>query len=299
MSVKAIRKSSPPLRSPDPLTAYLRDIQRKEKLTSCEEIILSRRIRKGDRQALAILVEANLKFVVAVALKFQDRGLAIPDLINEGNLGLIKAAHRFDETANCRFISYAVWWIRQSILGALASQTRTISVSSFTLALLAKVNWATRRLSQKLGRTPSMEELELETGIQAERIRHCLSLGDATASLDQADWQEDGSDAMEGWPDDSDSSPERLRERFHARRTLERVLPGLEPREREVLELYFGMESGAAWSLGDLARKYQLSREGIRKIKQRALAKVKALLRLTEVTACQETKKTERHASHG
>ncbi len=266
----------------DPVFAYLKDIRLTNKLSSADEKKLAERIRTGDRESLKILVEANLKFVVAVCRRYEGQGLPLADLISEGNLGLIQAARRFDETLNIRFISYAVWWIRQSIMGALARQSRTITVSSTFTTTLFRINQATRRLTQKLQRTPTVEELELETGYGAARIRECQLLADMPLSLDFSG-SEDGPELHEGLPDNSEDCLERNVERFHNSAWVRDFIKNLDPRELEVLSLYFGMGKYPAMSLGEIAGFLGMSREGIRQIKKRGLTKLKDRMSRKEI----------------
>lgn len=261
----------------DPLLAYFKDIRDTHKLSSREEKALARRIRLGDRRALNELVQANLKFVVAVCRQFEGRGLPLIDMISEGNLGLIRAAERFDEHQDCRFISYAVWWIRQAVSAALADQSRSVRLSTSTTGRMRQLASASRKLAQRLGREPSVEELELETGMQADSIRAYMRLFDPAISLDRA---------PEGLAERRSDTTESSAERFHAKRAMEQVLKSLGPREREVLDLYFGLRHGEAWNLPQMARRLGLSKERVRQIKEKAIAKLKTLLLLNAKYPC-------------
>jgi RNA polymerase primary sigma factor len=261
----------------DPLLAYFHDIRASQKLSWKEERELAVRIRRGDRRALNELVQANLKFVVAVCRQYENRGLPLIDLISEGNLGLMRAAERFDGNRDCRFISYAVWWIRQAVTSALSDQSRTVRLSTSTTTRMRQLTAAARRLSQRLGREPSAEELELETGMQAGSIRTYLRLLDPSVSLDDLPEEREGGGC---------DSTEAFAERFHAKRAMDRLLKGLSAREREVLDLYFGLKHGQACNLPQMARRLGLSKERVRQIKEKAIAKLKVLLMLSANYPC-------------
>ncbi len=273
--------------SANPVAAYLKEISLTSKLTSKAEKILAARIRKGDRAATNALVQANLKFVVAVCRNYEGQGLPLSDLISEGNLGLLRAAARFDENQGCRFISYAVWWIRQGIVNALAEQSRDFSLSTATTMAMHKVNVANRNLFQRLGRMPSVPELELETGFKAVRIDSCLRLMEGSLSLDY----QTGPDSImqDAVADVSESSTDALADRFQIRRALAQVMHGLDRRERMVIESFFGLEDGNGSSLRTLAAKMGLSKERVRQLKAMALAKLKALLSLSAKYPCAYT----------
>jgi RNA polymerase primary sigma factor len=261
----------------NPVAAYLKEISGSFKLTNREEKLLAARVRQGDLAARNLLIEANLKFVVAVCRNYENRGLPLADLINEGNLGLMRAAARFDENQDCRFISYAVWWIRQGIMSALAAQTRDVTLSTSTTGVIHKINTATRALTQRLGRSPSLDELELETGLHAGRIEACMQLMGSSLSLDYAYDEEDGT-LRNLLPDESEWRTELEVERFQTKRALEKLLDGLEPRERQVIESFFGMGAYAGAGLPGLSKRLGISRERVRQIKAKALLKLKALL---------------------
>jgi RNA polymerase primary sigma factor len=271
------RRSAPLFLDEDPLVAYFHDIKDSQKLTWKQEKELAARIRMGDRRAVNELVTANLKFVVAVCRQYENRGLPLIDLINEGNLGLIRAAERFDEKQECRFISYAVWWIRQAVTTALSDQTRAVRLSTSTTTRMRQVTAAARKLSQRLGRDASIEELELETGIQAGTIRDYLRLLDHSVSLDTL---------TEGLAGDPSDSTEAFAERFHAKRAMGQLLKGLSAREREVLDMYFGLKHGESSNLPQMAKLLGLSKERVRQIKEKAIAKLKVLLVLGAKYPC-------------
>ncbi|MEO6098140.1 MAG: RNA polymerase sigma factor RpoD/SigA [Fibrobacteria bacterium] len=269
----------------NPVAAYLKEISGSCKLSPREEKVLAARIRGGDRTARNLLVEANLKFVVAVCRNYENQGLPLGDLINEGNLGLMRAAARFDETKDCRFISYAVWWIRQGIMSALATQTRDVTLSTSTTSVIHKINCATRALTQRLGRSPSLDELELETGFHAGRIEACMQLMGSSLSFDYAYDEEDGT-LRNLLPDESEWRTELEVDRFQTKRALEKLLNGLEPRERHVIESFFGMGADAGVGLRGLSKRLGVSRERVRQLKIRALAKLKVLLNAAAKYPC-------------
>ncbi len=259
------------------LTAYLKDIQGTEKLTGKDERALAARIRKGDRSAMKTLVEANLKFVVLVCLHYKNRGMPLADLINEGNLGLIRAALRFDETRDFKFISYAVWWIRQSVMDALSKQTHIISAPPNAGAFIHKINKASLRLAHQLGRRPSPEELELEIGMNAKRIREFQRVSEPVLSLD-FESQTENPNLSEMLADDSESGSERETIRFEAKETTEWLMEQLSPREREVLALYFGTRNGSPMGLREIGSRFEMSKERVRQIKNGSLRKMKRIL---------------------
>ena len=269
----------------NPVAAYLREIGPTRKLSSKAEKILASRIRQGDNAARNMLVQANLKFVVAVCHNYENQGLPMADLINEGNLGLMRAAARFDEHQDCRFITYAVWWIRQGIMNALAEQSRVLTLSTATTSAIHRIGKSIRHLSQKLGRDPSAEELELETGYKSERIKSCLELMGAPLSIDFPGRKGEGAfgDIL---ADVGDSNTESRVERFQTRRAIEAVVHGLNRKERQVIESFFGLGTENAGSLRSLANKLGVSKERVRQLKAGALVKLKALLVLSAKYPC-------------
>jgi RNA polymerase primary sigma factor len=264
----------------NPVAAYLREIGSTRKLSTQVEKILASRIRQGDLAARNILVQANLKFVVAVCHHYENQGLPMADLINEGNLGLMRAAARFDEHQDCRFITYAVWWVRQGILNALAEQSRDITLSTATTTAIHRIGKSIRRLSQRLGRDPSLEELELETGYKSARIGSCLELMNPVLSIDYPGKEGEGAFG-ETLADDGESSTENQVERFQTRRAIEAVMHNLNRRERQVIESFYGLGKENAGSLRILAKRVGVSKERVRQLKAGALAKLKSLLLLS------------------
>jgi RNA polymerase primary sigma factor len=263
------------LNGTDSVAAYLEAIKGSKKLTLPEESVLAKRIRGGDKRALRKLLEANLKFVVSVCRNYEHQGMPLADLISEGNLGLIEAARRFDETRNFRFISYAVWWIRQSILSALSKQSRTVCITQSTSATMSRIGKAAQRLTQKLGRQPSPEELELETGLRSERIKECLDLDERLISLNRPAPGVPDALLLETMADVSESRTKRILEISEASVVVEALMRRLDDREGKVLKLYFGIGDENPLSLGDISERFSMSRENVRQIKKKAIAKLK------------------------
>jgi RNA polymerase primary sigma factor len=278
MTVKSELQNAPACNFTDPFAAYLKEIKGNRKLDSKEEKILAARIHRGDNAAFRTLVEANLKFVVLVCRRYENQGLPLIDLINEGNLGLMRAASRFDESRDLKFISYAVWWIRQGIMEALSKQSRSISTPPNTGAVIHTINKASRKLEQKLGRRPSPEELELETGMDAKRIREYQRIAEPMLSLNYE--TEDGNTGLlDKLSDISDSGTEQEIERFEARETAQWLLASLDDREKEIMTLYFGIRSGHPVSLDEICIRFGVCKERIRQIKNETLLKLKRKLR--------------------
>jgi RNA polymerase primary sigma factor len=240
------------------------------KLSREEEGEVAGRIQQGDKRAVNILVNANLKFVVSVCRQYKNRGLPFGDLINEGNLGLIKAAQRFDAKMGCRFISYAVWWIRQGIMVALSEQTRFLSVAPSRVQTMRKVNKAGNVLEQKLGRAPVIEELAAESGFSAEKITDCLQLAAKSVSMN-APGQDGGASLEESLEDGHSEPTDGQAMDFLLRRKMERLLETLDERKAMVLRLHYGIGSEYPMPLSDIASRMSLTRERVRQIKAGAL----------------------------
>jgi RNA polymerase primary sigma factor len=257
------------------LAAYLREISQNRNLSLAQEAGLARAIRAGDKEALNSLVQANLKFVVAVCRNYQYQGLPLGDLINEGNLGLIRAAKRFDETMNFKFISYAVWWIRQAILSALADQSRVINIPPSRVGAIHKLGKTTVKLEQKLGRAPTVGELADEMGIAINEIHESLQLSSSPLSLDApAKDGEDGrlEDVLE---DPNVESPDRSTVAFSLRAEMKGILGTLEDREEKVVRLYYGIGMETTYTLEEIAQRFNLTRERVRQIKEKALKRLR------------------------
>jgi RNA polymerase primary sigma factor len=256
------------------LDKYLHEIGKVDLITAEEEVILARKIREGDQAALERLTKTNLRFVVSVAKQYQNQGLTLGDLINEGNLGLIKAAKRFDETKGFKFISYAVWWIRQSILQAIAEQSRIVRLPLNQVGSLSKISKAFSKLEQEFEREPSPEELAeiLETTV--EKISDTLSNSGRHVSMDAPFVQGEENtllDVLENHEPNTDSNliNESLSEE------IKRSLSTLTEREREIIVLFFGLSTNHPLSLEEIGEKFNLTRERVRQIKDKALQRLR------------------------
>ena len=262
------------------LEKYLQEIGKVDLLTPEEEVELAKRIKSGDQAALEKLTKANLRFVVSVAKQYQNQGLSLSDLINEGNLGLIKAAQRFDETRGFKFISYAVWWIRQSILQALAEQSRIVRLPLNKVGSLNKINKAFSELEQAFEREPSAEELAEQLEIPTEEVETTLGVAARHVSMDAPFVTgEDNSllDVLEnGTTGNTDSE---LEYKQSLRKEIERSLSTLTDRQCDVIKLYFGIGVEHPMSLEDIGDKFGLTRERVRQIKDKAINKLRSASR--------------------
>ncbi len=259
------------------LEKYLQEIGKVDLLTPEEEVELAKRIKQGDQVALEKLTKANLRFVVSVAKQYQNQGLSLSDLINEGNLGLIKAAQRFDETRGFKFISYAVWWIRQSILQALAEQSRIVRLPLNKVGSLNKINKAFSELEQEYEREPSPEELAEMLDIPTEEVETTLGVAARHVSMDAPFVEgEDNSllDVLEN--NATPGTDETLEYRESLRREIERSLSTLTDRQCDVIKLYFGIGVEHPMSLEDIGEKFGLTRERVRQIKDKAINKLRS-----------------------
>jgi RNA polymerase primary sigma factor len=259
------------------LDKYLQEIGRVDLITPDEEVELARRIRMGDKAALERLTKANLRFVVSVSKQYQNQGLALPDLINEGNVGLIKAAERFDETRGFKFISYAVWWIRQSILQALAEQARIVRLPLNKIGSINKINKAYSELEQKFERPPSAEEMAEFLGCTTEEIKQSLSHNGRHVSMDAplVEGDESSSSMYDVLANDSMPGPESNLVLESLRKDIERSLTALTPRECDVVKLFYGLEGRAPMSLDEIGDRFDLTRERVRQIKEKAIRRLK------------------------
>ena len=263
-------------RESDSLEKYLQEISKVEMIRPDEEANLAELIRKGDQRALDKLTKANLRFVVSVAKQYQNQGLSLSDLINEGNLGLIKAAQRFDETKGFKFISYAVWWIRQSILQALAEQSRIVRLPLNKVGLNSKINKAFSLLEQEFERPPTPEEIAQYLDIEVDEVVSTLNMGNKHLSMDQPITEgEDGSliDMLEN--ENAVKTDNKLINDDSLNIELERSLNTLTPRQKEVVIYFFGIGVDHPLSLEDLGEKYNLTRERVRQIKDKAILKLR------------------------
>ncbi len=259
------------------LDKYLQEIGREEMISADEEVQLAIKIRQGDRAALERLTKANLRFVVSVSKQYQNQGLALPDLINEGNMGLIKAAERFDETRGFKFISYAVWWIRQSILQALAEQARIVRLPLNKIGVINKINRAFSELEQKYERPPSVDELAEALECSTEDVRQSLSNSGRHVSMDASlvEGDESSSSMYDLLPNDSVPGPENELVIESLRKDIERSLTTLTSREGDVVRMYFGLSGKYPLTLEEIGEKFDLTRERVRQIKEKAIRRLK------------------------
>ncbi|MEO8852624.1 MAG: RNA polymerase sigma factor RpoD/SigA [Ginsengibacter sp.] len=263
-------------RESESLEKYLQEIGRVELITPEEEVKLARQIKDGDQKALDKLTKANLRFVVSVAKQYQNQGLTLPDLINEGNLGLIKAAQRFDETRGFKFISYAVWWIRQSIMQALAEQSRIVRLPLNRVGLTNRISRAYSQLEQQYERAPSAEELATFLDVDIEEIASTMSMGGRHLSMDSPLSEGEEStliDIMEN--SNADRADKKIIFKDSLKMEIQRSLTLLTPRQKEVICYFYGIGVDEAVSLEDLGLRYKLTRERVRQIKDKALEKLK------------------------
>jgi RNA polymerase primary sigma factor len=262
------------------LEKYLQEIGKVDLLTPEEEVNLAQRIKQGDQDALERLTKANLRFVVSVAKQYQNQGLTLSDLINEGNLGLIKAAQRFDETRGFKFISYAVWWIRQSILQALAEQSRIVRLPLNKVGSLNKINKAFSQLEQEFEREPSADELAEILEINREEIETTLGVAARHVSVD-APFQEGEENSLLDVLENSNTPRTDMHLEYmeSLRREIERSLSTLTDRQRDVIKYYFGIGIEHPMSLEDIGEQFGLTRERVRQIKDKAINKLRATSR--------------------
>ncbi len=257
------------------LDKYLHDIGKENLITADEEVELARRIKQGDRVALEKLTKANLRFVVSVAKQYQNQGLSLPDLINEGNLGLIKAAQRFDETRGFKFISYAVWWIRQSILQALAEQARIVRLPMNKIGMTTKINNAIAHLEQEFERPPSVQEIADYTGLSISDIKEALKNSSKHTSLDAPLLQDEDSTMIDVIKGDDSTTPETGLLYESLRKEIDRVISTLSQKEQDVIRLYFGLDGKHPLTLEEIGEKFDLTRERVRQIKEKAIRRLK------------------------
>lgn len=257
------------------LDRYLKEISAYPLISREEEVELARRIRQGDEEALDKLVRSNLRFVVSVAKKYQNQGVALADLINEGNLGLIRAAHRFDETRGIKFISYAVWWIRQAILQALAEQSRIFRVPLNRASTLHRIGRKRSLLLQELGREPTVEEVADELDLGQQDIEHSLSLAQSHLSLDAAVAPGHDGRLLDYIPDVFAEPPDSETYSRALSRTIEEALSTISEREARILRLYFGIDGEEPKTLEEIGAILGITRERVRQIKERALDRMR------------------------
>ena len=259
------------------LDKYLQEIGKVDLITADEEVELARKIRSGDQYALEKLTKANLRFVVSVSKQYQNQGLSLPDLINEGNLGLIKAAQRFDETRGFKFISYAVWWIRQSILQALAEQSRIVRLPLNKIGSINKINKTFSKLEQEFEREPSPAEIAVMLEISENDVKESMKNTGRHVSMDAplTTGDENAGSMYDVMEADDSPSPENGLLHESLRREIERALHTLTPREADVVRLYFGLDGEHAMTLEEIGERFDLTRERVRQIKEKAIRRLK------------------------
>ena len=257
------------------LDKYLQEIGKVDLLTADEEVVLAKRIREGDQLALEKLTKANLRFVVSVAKQYQNQGLSLGDLINEGNLGLIKAAQRFDETRGFKFISYAVWWIRQSILQALAEQSRIVRLPLNKIGSINKINKTYAFLEQAHERAPSAEEIAKELDMTINDVKESLKNSGRHVSMDAPLVEGEDSNLYDVLNSGESPNPDRTLLHESLRTEIERALETLTPREADVVRLYFGLGNQHAMTLEEIGETFDLTRERVRQIKEKAIRRLK------------------------
>ncbi len=257
------------------LEKYLADISKEEMISPDEEIVLAKKIREGDEAALDRLTRANLRFVVSVAKQYQNQGLTLPDLINEGNLGLIKAAKRFDETRGFKFISYAVWWIRQSIMQAISEHARIVRLPVNQLGSLTKINKAFTKLEQEYEREPSLEELAEITDLTVDKISDAFRISTRQISVDAPLLNGEDNSLLDVIQNKEVEQADTIMMNHSLKKEIERSLNILDEKERDVISLFFGLESEEPYTLEEIGEKYDLSRERVRQIKEKALKKLR------------------------
>ena len=257
------------------LDKYLQEIGREELITAEMEVELAQKIKQGDQIALEKLTKANLRFVVSVAKQYQNQGLTLPDLINEGNLGLIKAAQRFDETRGFKFISYAVWWIRQSILQALAEQSRIVRLPLNQVGSLNKINKAFSRLEQEFERPPSSDELATALDLSEEKVKDTMKISGRHVSVDAPFVDGEDNSLLDVMVNNDSPKADLELMRESLQREIERSLSTLNDREKDVVMLFFGIGKKHGLTLEEIGSKFDLTRERVRQIKEKAIRRLR------------------------
>ncbi len=257
------------------LDKYLHEIGKVELLSAEKEVELAKRIKKGDREALETLIKANLRFVVSVSKQYQNQGLSLPDLINEGNLGLIKAAERFDETRGFKFISYAVWWIRQSILQALAEQARIVRLPLNKIGSINKINKAFNKLEQEFQREPTVEEIAEIMDMKPDLVEDSMNSSTVHISMDAPLRDEEANNMYDVMLNEDSLVPDAQLMDNSLRQEIERSLLTLGEREAEILRYYFGLRGYQQHTLEEIGDEFGLTRERVRQIKEKAIKKLK------------------------
>ncbi len=257
------------------LDKYLQEIGKEELITAEMEVELARRIKTGDKEALEKLTKANLRFVVSVAKQYQNQGLSLPDLINEGNVGLIKAAQRFDETRGFKFISYAVWWIRQSILQALAEQSRIVRLPLNQVGSLNKIRKVSSKLEQQYERPPSNEEIASEMEVTKEKIDTAKKINTRYVSMDAPLISDEDTSFLDVFvPNDTQTTDQPLMHESLGKE-IQRSLATLSEKERDVINLYYGIGMNHGMTMEEIGAKFDLTRERVRQIKEKAIRRLR------------------------
>ncbi|HHS49590.1 MAG TPA: RNA polymerase sigma factor RpoD/SigA [candidate division Zixibacteria bacterium] len=257
------------------LEIYLKEIAKTPLVSADEEVELAKRYHSGDKEALGKLVKANLRFVVSIAKQYQNQGLSLADLINEGNIGLIKAAKRFDEKRGFKFISYAVWWIKQSILQALAEQSRIVRLPINRVSTIHKIGKANSKLEQKHGRPPTKSEIAEQLNIKEKDVSEALRISGAHVSLDMPFVDGESNSLKDIIEDDHCPSPDKDLVMTAMKNEIERVLSTLSEREAEIVSMYYGLNRERSLTLDEIGERFNLTRERIRQIKDKALKRLR------------------------
>jgi RNA polymerase primary sigma factor len=257
------------------LDLYLREIGETPLINAGEEVELAKRIKQGDQRALEKLTKANLRFVVSVAKQYQNQGLSLADLINEGNIGLIKAAKRFDETRGFKFISYAVWWIRQAVLQSLAEQSRIVRLPLNRVGTLHKIGKVSSSLQQEFGREPSANEIAKELSLSEGEVSDTLKISNSHLSLDAPFSVSEDNSLIDILEDEEQPSPDESLLSDSLRVEIEKALDTLSPREAEVINLYFGLNHEKPLTLEEIGARFSLTRERVRQIKEKAIRRLR------------------------
>lgn len=261
--------------STDPIRAYLHEIGRIPLLTAEEEVILAKRIEAGDQEARELLTTANLRLVVSIAKKYAKRGLDLLDLIQEGNIGLMRAVEKFEYRKGFKFSTYATWWIRQAITRAIADQARTIRVPVHMIETINKLSKVSSQLASKLGRRPRISEIAKEMDIDVEKVNEIIRIAQRPASLEAPIGEEKDSKLGDIIPDEYSASPTEIATWASLKRQIDEILSGLTDRERKVLELRFGLKDGVSRTLEEVGHEFRVTRERIRQIEAKALKRLK------------------------
>ena len=257
------------------LEKYLQEIGHEELLTTDEEVELAQRIRKGDKKALERLTKANLRFVVSVAKQYQNQGLSLPDLINEGNVGLIKAAEKFDETRGFKFISYAVWWIRQSILQAIAEQSRIVRLPLNQVGSVNKIAKELNKFEQEHERKPSVDEIAERVDLPEDKIADALKANSRHISMDAPIADGEDSSMIDFLTSNDTSSTDKELVAESLKEEIKRIIAKLNDREQKIIIAYFGIDGSPEMTLDEIGKKYNLTRERVRQIKEKAIRRLR------------------------